>query len=90
MVKENEIEMTDEERQVLFERVCDDVGSVLDGQPIHAVVPALTSLLAQAAFMAGMPQDILMLYLIKSVGEVYKKAEEATADEQEEPTASLH
>lgn len=90
MVKENGIEMTDEERQALFEKVCDDIGSVLDGHPIHAVVPALTSLLSQAAFMAGMPQDVLMLYLMKSIGEVYKKAEEATSNEQEEPTASLH
>jgi len=90
MVEDIDIGMTDDERQALFEKLCDDIGSALDGHPIHSVVPALTSLLSQAAFMAGMPQDILMLYLMKSVGEVYKKAEEAMAPDDEELTASLH
>jgi len=90
MVKAEDLGMSEEERQTSFEKLSRDLSEVLDGHPMHTVIPSLTSLISQSAAMSGMPKDVLILYMMNCMDKVYKEYEKVEAELDEDSPSSLH
>ena len=56
-----------------FDKLIDTIGDRLMGEPLDAVIPALTTLLANAGVMSGVSYATFVSFVLDSVAQIYKK-----------------
>lgn len=59
-----------------FDKLIDTIGDRLMGEPLDAVIPALTTLLANAGVMSGVSYATFVSFVLDSVAQIYKKHKE--------------
>lgn len=59
-----------------FDKLVDNVGDRLSGESLEVVIPALTTLLANAGLMSGVKYTTFITFVLESITDVYKRHKE--------------
>ena len=64
-----------------FDKLIDTIGERLMGEPLDAVIPALTTLLANAGVMSGVSYSTFVSFVLDTVAQIYKRHDDAIKNE---------